>query len=64
HNDAPPNMQGEDKIIVEVIYVRDGAIVKNITPEMFEKESGYEVKECEVIVVYGVSPIPPSSVQE
>ncbi|XP_045832896.1 vesicle-associated protein 1-1-like [Trifolium pratense] len=62
--EAPPNMQCKDIFVFKTIFVKPGATRKHITPEMFEKNSGYEVKELIVRVVYVAPPKLPSPFQE
>lgn len=59
-----PPMQCKDTFVIQRVFARPGKIMKDVTPEMFEKDSGYEVKEVKVTVVYVVPPKPPSPVQE
>ncbi|XP_058732790.1 vesicle-associated protein 3-1-like [Vicia villosa] len=54
--EAPLDMQYKDKIIIRSIVAKDETIVKNITSEMFYKDSGYEVKECRLKIVYVAPP--------
>ncbi|CAJ2655540.1 unnamed protein product [Trifolium pratense] len=68
---APPDMQCKDKFLIQSIvanhksyHSKNGATTKDITPEMFKKESGYEVEECKFKVVYVPPPQPPSLVRE
>ncbi|RHN59331.1 putative vesicle-associated membrane-protein-associated protein [Medicago truncatula] len=62
--EAPPDMQCKDTFVIQRVFARPGKIMKDVTPEMFEKDSGYEVKEVKVTIVYVVPPKPPSPVQE
>ncbi|KAG1359309.1 Vesicle-associated protein 1-1 [Cocos nucifera] len=62
--EAPPDMQCKDKFLVQSVVASPGATVKDITPEMFSKESGNMVDEVKLRVLY-VSPAqPPSPVPE
>ncbi|AES87437.1 putative vesicle-associated membrane-protein-associated protein [Medicago truncatula] len=62
--EAPPDMQCKDKFLLQSVVASPGATAKDITPEMFNKESGYEVDECKLRVVYVAPPQPPSPVRE
>ncbi|KAJ8449399.1 hypothetical protein Cgig2_002531 [Carnegiea gigantea] len=46
------------------VVAPEGATAKDITPEMFGKESGNVVEECKLRVVYVAPPQPPSPVPE
>ncbi|XP_073307931.1 vesicle-associated protein 1-1-like [Primulina huaijiensis] len=62
--EAPPDMQCRDKFLLQSVVVRPGITSKDITPEMFNKESGNHVAECKLKVTY-VPPLqPPSPVRE
>ncbi|KAL5073285.1 hypothetical protein RYX36_012269 [Vicia faba] len=54
--EAPLDMQCKDKIVIRSIVAKHETIIKNITSEMFYKDSGYEVKECRLKVVYVAPP--------
>ncbi|GAU25695.1 hypothetical protein TSUD_266220 [Trifolium subterraneum] len=57
--------QCKDMIRVKIIVLsKNGATIKDVTPTMFHKDSGYEVKEYNWKVVYVAPPQPPSSVRE
>ncbi|RHN59336.1 putative major sperm protein (MSP) [Medicago truncatula] len=63
--EAPPDMQCKDKFLLQSIVARPGATTKDITSDMFYKDSGYEVKESKfraVCVAPPPSPNPPLSV--
>ncbi|MED6150375.1 Vesicle-associated protein 1-2 [Stylosanthes scabra] len=62
--EAPPDMQCKDKFLLQSVVANPGATPKDITPEMFNKESGHDVEECKLRVVYVSPPRPPSPVQE
>ncbi|KAG1360856.1 vesicle-associated protein 1-1 [Cocos nucifera] len=62
--EAPPEMQCKDKFLVQSVVGSPGATVKDITPEMFSKESGNMVDEVKLRVVYVSPPQPPSPVPE
>lgn len=62
--EAPPDMQCKDKFLLQSVVAADGAAAKDITPEMFSKESGHVVEECKLRVVYVPPPQPPSPVPE
>ncbi|MQM05966.1 hypothetical protein Taro_038785 [Colocasia esculenta] len=62
--DAPIDMQCKDKFLVQSVVANPGATVKDITPEMFTKESGNTVDECKLKVLYVPPPQPPSPVPE
>ncbi|KAK4788186.1 hypothetical protein SAY86_019505 [Trapa natans] len=62
--EAPPDMQCKDKFLLQSVKTSDGATAKDITAEMFSKESGNVVEECKLRVVYVPSLQPPSPVPE
>lgn len=62
--EAPPDMQCKDKFLVQSVITGPGTSVKDITPEMFTKESGNTVDEAKLRVVYVPPPQPPSPVTE
>ncbi|XP_027334728.1 vesicle-associated protein 1-2-like isoform X1 [Abrus precatorius] len=62
--EAPPDMQCKDKFLLQSVIASAGATTKDITPEMFNKESGHDVEECKLRVVYVAPPQPPSPVKE
>ncbi|KAK7349684.1 hypothetical protein VNO77_07249 [Canavalia gladiata] len=62
--EAPADMQCKDKFLLQSVVANPGATVKDITPEMFNKESGHDVEECKLRVVYVAPPQPPSPVKE
>ncbi|KAK9148165.1 hypothetical protein Scep_006922 [Stephania cephalantha] len=62
--EAPPDMQCKDKFLLQSAVASPGATTKDITPEMFNKESGNLVEECKLKVVYVSPPQPPSPVPE
>ncbi|KAF8027069.1 hypothetical protein BT93_E0094 [Corymbia citriodora subsp. variegata] len=62
--EAPPDMQCKDKFLLQSVKVNDGTTPKDITAEMFNKESGNVVEECKLRVVYVAPPQPPSPVPE
>ncbi|XP_022757018.1 vesicle-associated protein 1-2-like isoform X2 [Durio zibethinus] len=62
--EAPLDMQCKDKFLLQSVVASPGATLKDITPEMFNKESGHHVEECKLRVVYVAPPRPPSPVRE
>ncbi|XP_057458401.1 vesicle-associated protein 1-2 [Lotus japonicus] len=62
--EAPPDMQCKDKFLLQGVVASPGATIKDITPEMFNRESGHDVEECRLRVVYVAPPRPPSPVRE
>uniref|UniRef100_A0A2N9F6I6 MSP domain-containing protein n=1 Tax=Fagus sylvatica TaxID=28930 RepID=A0A2N9F6I6_FAGSY len=62
--EVPPDMQCKDKFLLQSVVASAGAAAKDITPEMFNKESGHHVEESKLRVVYVAPPRPPSSVHE
>lgn len=62
--EMPPDMQCKDKFLVQSVVTSHGASPKDITPEMFTKESGNAVEEVKLRVVYVPPPQPPSPVPE
>lgn len=62
--EAPPDMQCKDKFLVQSVIVAEGTPVKDVTGDMFTKESGNVVDEVKLKVVYVPPPKPPSPVRE
>ncbi|KAK3121061.1 hypothetical protein QOZ80_8BG0645430 [Eleusine coracana subsp. coracana] len=62
--EAPPDMQCKDKFLVQSVVAPAGATVKDITGEMFAKESGNKMEEVKLRVTYVSPPQPPSPVPE
>ncbi|EPS72621.1 hypothetical protein M569_02137, partial [Genlisea aurea] len=62
--EAPPDMQCKDKFLLQSVVVQPGIAAKDITPEMFNKDSNNQVDECKLRVVYVSPPQPPSPVRE
>ncbi|KAK1430540.1 hypothetical protein QVD17_13354 [Tagetes erecta] len=58
--EAPIDMQCRDKFLLQSVIASPGATPKDITPEMFTKDSGNTVEECKLRVVY-VAPTPSTS---
>ncbi|XP_039070295.1 vesicle-associated protein 1-1-like [Hibiscus syriacus] len=61
--EAPPDMQCKDKFLLQSVVANPGATPKDITPDMFNKESGHKVEECKLLVVYVAPHRPPSPVR-
>ncbi|CAN4111794.1 unnamed protein product [Withania somnifera] len=61
--EAPPDMQCKDKFLLQSAVASPRTTAKDITPEMFNKDSGNHVEECKLGVAY-VPPQPPSPVRE
>ncbi|KAL2511466.1 Vesicle-associated protein 1-1 [Abeliophyllum distichum] len=62
--EAPEDMQCKDKFLLQAAVVSPGTTTKDITPEMFNKESGNRVEESKLRVAYVPPPRPPSPVRE
>ncbi|XXG43094.1 hypothetical protein AAC387_Pa01g3207 [Persea americana] len=62
--EVPPDMQCKDKFLLQCVIANPRTIAKDITPEMFNKESGNLVEECKLRVFYVSPPQPPSPVPE
>ncbi|KAM5554791.1 vesicle-associated protein 1-2-like [Rosa sericea] len=62
--EKPSDMQCKDKFLLQSVVASPGATTKDITPEMFNKESGHNVEECKLKVNYVDPPRPPSPVRE
>uniref|UniRef100_A0A0D9X4K6 MSP domain-containing protein n=1 Tax=Leersia perrieri TaxID=77586 RepID=A0A0D9X4K6_9ORYZ len=62
--EAPPDMQCKDKFLVQSVVAPSGVSVKDVTGEMFMKESGNKVEEVKLRVTYIAPPQPPSPVPE
>lgn len=57
-------MQCKDKFLVQSVVAPSGINVKDVTGEMFTKESGNKVEEVKLRVTYVAPPQPPSPVPE
>ncbi|KAI3756825.1 hypothetical protein L1987_56648 [Smallanthus sonchifolius] len=62
--EAPLDMQCKDKFLLQTAVASPGATTKDITPELFNKESGNQVEECKLKVSYVAPAQPPSPVRE
>ncbi|KAJ6809775.1 vesicle-associated protein 1-1-like [Iris pallida] len=62
--EMPPDMQCKDKFLVQSVVASPGVTVKDVTPEMFTKDSGNTVDEVKLRVLYVSPPQPPSPVPE
>ncbi|KAL3499577.1 hypothetical protein ACH5RR_038670 [Cinchona calisaya] len=62
--EAPADMVCRDKFLLQSAVASAGATPKDITGDMFNKESGNQVEECKLKVVYVAPPQPPSPVAE
>ncbi|KAJ0945994.1 putative major sperm protein (MSP) [Helianthus annuus] len=62
--EAPLDMQCKDKFLLQSAVASPGATTKDITPELFNKETGNKVEECKLKVNYVAPPQPPSPVRE
>ncbi|KAJ8511677.1 hypothetical protein OPV22_002111 [Ensete ventricosum] len=62
--EAPPDMQCKDKFLVQSVIIDQTSTTKDITTEMFAKESGNVVDEVKLRVTYVSPPQPPSPVPE
>ncbi|KAI4338802.1 hypothetical protein MLD38_023814 [Melastoma candidum] len=54
--EVPADMQCKDKFLVQSVVAAPGATAKDISTDMFNKESGHNVEECKLRVVYLPSP--------
>ncbi|CAA7391597.1 unnamed protein product [Spirodela intermedia] len=62
--EAPADLQCKDKFLVQSVTVSPGSTLKDITAEMFTRDSGKNVEECKLKVTYVAPPQPPSPVPE
>ncbi|PKU75535.1 Vesicle-associated protein 1-1 [Dendrobium catenatum] len=62
--EAPSDMQSKDKFLVQSVITNQGATLKDISADMFSKDSGNTVDEVKLRVVYVSPPQPPSPVPE
>eukprot|EP00249_Psilotum_nudum_P009837 c22183_g1_i1 orf=269-1006(-) len=62
--EAPPDMQCKDKFLVQSVISADGVTSKDISQDMFNKETGKEVYESKLRVVYVSPPQLPSCIPE
>ncbi|KAL1190610.1 Vesicle-associated protein 1-2 [Cardamine amara subsp. amara] len=57
-------MQCKDKFLLQCVVTSPGVTAKDVTPEMFSKQTGLRVEETKLRVVYVAPPRPPSPVRE
>ncbi|TKW08888.1 hypothetical protein SEVIR_6G054700v4 [Setaria viridis] len=63
--ETPPDMQCKDKFLVQSVVAPAGIItMKDVTADMFTKESGNKMEEVKLRVTYVPPPQPPSPVPE
>nr|CAB3480058.1 unnamed protein product [Digitaria exilis] len=62
--EAPPDMQCKDKFLVQSVVAPAAIAVKDVTADMFTKESGNRMEEVKLRVTYVAPPQPPSPVPE
>ncbi|XP_062195181.1 vesicle-associated protein 1-2-like [Phragmites australis] len=62
--EAPADMQCKDKFLVQSVVAPPGITVKDVTGDMFTKESGSKMEEVKLRVTYVAPPQPPSPVPE
>ncbi|BBN04409.1 hypothetical protein MPTK1_3g04340 [Marchantia polymorpha subsp. ruderalis] len=62
--EAPPDMQCKDKFLVQSVCAPVGTSAKDVSQELFSKESGKEIHEAKLRVLYVAPPQPPSPVAE
>lgn len=62
--EAPPDIQCKDKFLLQSVIANPDTTAKEITSEMFNKESGNLVEEYKLRVSYVSPPQPPSPVPE
>ncbi|XP_021756303.1 vesicle-associated protein 1-2-like [Chenopodium quinoa] len=62
--EAPADLQCKDKFLLQSVIASPGLTVKDITSDMFNKESGNYVDEWKLKVSYIAPPQPPMTVQE
>eukprot|EP00270_Netrium_digitus_P010620 TRINITY_DN329_c0_g1_i2.p1 TRINITY_DN329_c0_g1~~TRINITY_DN329_c0_g1_i2.p1 ORF type:complete len:254 (+),score=59.63 TRINITY_DN329_c0_g1_i2:280-1041(+) len=65
--EAPSDMQSKDKFLIQSVVVSsvgNAAVPKSVTQDMFVKESGREIHETKLRVVYVSPPEPPSPIAE
>ncbi|KAK8963592.1 Vesicle-associated protein 1-2 [Platanthera guangdongensis] len=62
--EPPADIQCKDKFLVQSAVIDPATTAKDITAEMFSKESGNKVDEVKLKVVYISPPQPPSPVHE
>ncbi|XP_047322443.1 vesicle-associated protein 1-2-like [Impatiens glandulifera] len=62
--ESPPDMQCKDKFLIQSVVANSWATTKDITAEMFNKESGNQIEEYKLRVVYVPPQRYPSPVRE
>lgn len=62
--EVPPDMQCRDKFLVQSVEIPQGQDTKELSQELFNKDSGREIYEAKLRVIYVPPPQPPSPVAE
>lgn len=62
--EMPSDMQCKDKFLVQSVVIPQGSSTKDVAQDLFNKDSGREVHEAKLKVVYIAPPQPPSPVAE
>lgn len=62
--EAPPDMVCKDKFLVQSVTVPQGSSTKDLSQDLFMKESGRDIREAKLRVLYVAPPQPPSPVAE
>ncbi|KAL2635133.1 hypothetical protein R1flu_006612 [Riccia fluitans] len=62
--EAPPDMQCKDKFLVQSVIAPSGIAAKEVSQELFNKDTGKDIHEAKLRVLYVAPPQPPSPVAE
>lgn len=62
--EAPLDLQCKDRFLIQSVVTKPGATPRDITPEMFNKDTDNHVEERRLRVIYVSPPKPPSPVPE
>uniref|UniRef100_A0A7N0TCP0 MSP domain-containing protein n=1 Tax=Kalanchoe fedtschenkoi TaxID=63787 RepID=A0A7N0TCP0_KALFE len=62
--EAPPDLQCRDKFLLQSVVASATATAKDITPDMFNKDSGSRIEETKLKVVFVPPAHPPSPIRE
>eukprot|EP00244_Chara_vulgaris_P000700 TRINITY_DN11151_c0_g1_i8.p1 TRINITY_DN11151_c0_g1~~TRINITY_DN11151_c0_g1_i8.p1 ORF type:complete len:247 (-),score=34.19 TRINITY_DN11151_c0_g1_i8:1790-2530(-) len=62
--EAPPDMICKDKFLIQSVIVEELMSHEKISPELFQREPGRDVREAKLRVMYVQPPQPPSPVAE
>eukprot|EP01018_Ginkgo_biloba_P036574 Gb_15070 [translate_table: standard] len=62
--EAPPDLQCKDKFLIQSVIAPYGLSAKDVSQDLFNKETGKEIHETKLRAIYVPPPQPPSPVLE